>query len=310
MSTHFFEDNNTLVSIILPVWNPRSDWLAEAIASAFNESHCQIEIVLVDDGSDEPPDVWLSPQDAKRVHLIRTPHRGVNHAQNVALKHCRGEFVRFLGGDDVILPESTSKLLELTSGDHDVVSYGSTVICDPHLQPRGILRSRLHGHIHLQTALGYFTSTIAAMLIPRQVAIQVGGFNERLIVQGDWDFVLRLSEVTEFRGTPESVYLYRRHEKSLSSGRVARREAIRSTVRIIKGYLARHPELHGTRAERRLRAYAQFLIAKLENPQFPMRSRRFWKAAAVDPIRAGVVAGSRILAICLRRVKALMSHQD
>ena len=296
------EGRKPLVSIILPVWNPRPDWLAEAIDSAFHESRCQIEVVLVDDGSKEPPESWLSSLDTERVRIVRIHHRGVGHAQNVGLEHARGEFIRLLGGDDVILPQSTSLLLELMRGESQLVTYGSTIICNSVLQPRGRIQSRLRGNIHAQTALGYFTSTIPALLIPRQIATQVR-FDERLVVQGDWDYVLRITERVEFRGTRQPVYLYRRHENSLSSGAAARREAIRSTVLIIRGYLERHPELRGTRLERRIRAYAQFLIAKLRYPHLPMRSRMFWEAATVDPVRGAVIAGTRTIALAKRWIK-------
>lgn len=286
-----------LVSIVLPVWNPQPEWLAEAIDSAFYESGCQIEVVLVDDGSDLPPDAWLSPHDADRVRLFRTPHHGVSHARNVALEHCRGEFIRFLDGDDVILPESTSTLLKLAYGDQNVITYGSTILCDSNLRLRGSLRSQLQGRIYLHTALGRFRSMFQAMLIPHKLAVEVGGFNERLIVYGDWDFVLRLSEVADFRGTQEPVYLLRQHEGSLSSGRLGYRKAVRSTAIIIKGFLSRHPELQGTRVERKLRAHAQFKFATLLYPDFPMRSSRYWKATAVDPARGLVIAGKRMVAL-------------
>jgi len=295
-----------LVSIILPVWNPRPDWLAEAIESAFHESRCRIEVILVDDGSKEPPETWLSPRDAGRVKVVRIPHRGAGRARNVALQHCNGEFIRFLDGDDLFLPESTSLLVDLARGRANIVTYGSTIVCNESLRPRGRVRSSLRGFIHPQIAQGRFTCTIPAMLIPRHVATEIG-FDERLIVQGDWDFVLRVSEAVDFIGTRQPIYLYRRNENSLSSGAGARREAVRSTVLIIKGYIGRHPELHGTRAERRTRAYAQFLIAKLRNPQFPMRNRMFWKAAAADPLRGAVIAASRTAALGLKTIKKLIA---
>jgi glycosyltransferase involved in cell wall biosynthesis len=299
------EEQKPLVSIVLPVWNPRPDWLAEAIDSAFHESRCQIEVILVDDGSNEPPKAWLSPQDAARVNVVRVPHHGVGRARNIALQHCNGEFIRFLDGDDLFLPESTSLLVDLTQGKSNIATYGATIVCNETLRPRGSVRSRLQGSIHIQTAQGYFNCTIPTILIPRHIAIEVG-FDERLIVQGDWDFVLRVSESVDFIGTRQPIYLYRRNESSLSSGGAARREAVRSTVVIVKGYLARHPELRGTLAESKIRAYAQFLIAKLRNPQFPMRSRTFWKAVAADPLRGAVIATTRTAVLGLRTIKRLI----
>jgi glycosyltransferase involved in cell wall biosynthesis len=280
--------------------------LAHAIDSAYHESRCRIEVILVDDGSDESPETSLSPRHRELVKFIRIPHSGVGRARNIALAHCSGEFIRFLDGDDLFVPESTSALLELMSGRRDVVTYGSTILCDESLRHQGHLRSRLRGTVHWQTAQGRFACTIPAMLIPRRVATQVG-FDEQLIVQGDWDFVLRVSEVIEFHGTMQPVYLYRRHGNSLSSGRAAQREAMRSTVLIVKGYLRRHPELQGTRAERQIRAYAQFLIAKLQHPQFPMRSAMFWKSVAADPIRGALIIVSRTAALGVRSVKKSIS---
>jgi glycosyltransferase involved in cell wall biosynthesis len=295
-----------LVSIILPVWNPRPDWLADAIDSAFHESRCRIEVILVDDGSKEPPEAWLSPRDVVRVKVVRVPHRGVGRARNIALQHCNGEFIRFLDGDDLYLPESTSLLIELAQGRSNIVTYGSTIVCNESLRPRGKVRSSLQGSIHVQIAQGRFECTIPALLIPRLVATQVG-FDERLIVQGDWDFVLRVGEVVDFTGTTHPIYLYRRNESSLSSGGSARREAVRSTVLIIKGYLARHPELRGTLAESKIRAYAQFLIAKLRNPQSPLRSRMFWRAVVADPLRGAVIAATRTAALGMRMVRKIIS---
>jgi len=296
-----------LISVILPVWNPRADWLAAAIDSAFHESHCQIELILVDDGSDKSPDAWMSAEDTRRVRLIQHPHTGVGHARNVALSECRGDFVRFLDGDDLFLPESTSMLLEFTRGELNTVAYGATILSDPSLKPQGIARSRMGGCIHFQTALGRFSSTIPALLIPRQAAVQVG-FDERLVVQGDWDFVLRLSEIMDFQGTTQPVYIYRRHGNSHSTNIAARREAVRSTVLIVRGYLERHPELRGTRAERRIRAYAQFLISKLRNQHSPINNRRFWMAVSADPVRGLVIAGTRTAAAGLRSARKLVSR--
>ncbi|MGH2537769.1 MAG: glycosyltransferase family 2 protein [Candidatus Promineifilaceae bacterium] len=226
-----------LVSIAMSVWNPNPHWLEVAIDSAFHESLCRIELVLVDDGSDGPQAAWLSSRNAERVRVITIPHRGLPHARNVGLDHCHGDFIRFLDGDDVIVAESTSALLALSGRERPIVTYGSTVLCDVHLHPQATVRARPSGCIHLKTALGRFKSTLPAMLMPHEVIERVGGFDERLMVQQDWDFVLRVSETMDFRAMRRPVYLYRRHDNSMTSTGLLRREAVRTTVLIIKGYL-------------------------------------------------------------------------
>jgi glycosyltransferase involved in cell wall biosynthesis len=292
-----------LVSIILPVWNPCPEWVNEAIDSAFNESGCRIELVLVDDGSDEPSDNWLLPRNAERIRIIRSLHHGVSYARNLGIKKCQGDFFRFLDADDLIFPESTSTLLNLIGEEHNVLAYGSTIVCNQHLIPHSTFKSKLSGNIHLKTVLGRFTIMFQAMLIPHKIVVKVGGFDERFVVQGDWDFVLRCSEIAEIRGTLQPVYLYRHHENSLTGSGVNNREAIRSSALIIKNYLNRHPEIKGTREERLVRAYAQFLIAKFQSPEYPLRNPRFWKAASVDPVRGVVIAYTRTTALIVRKAK-------
>jgi glycosyltransferase involved in cell wall biosynthesis len=219
-----------LVSIILPVWNPLPAWLKIAIESAFQESGCKTEIVLVDDGSNEQPTRWLPAHKDKGIRLIRTPHYGHSHARNVDLENRQGDFVRFLDSDDVILPESISKLLSLIDREKGAVAYGATIICDQDLKPQGIIQSKLNGSIHLQTSLRRFNVTIHALLIPQNTTDQVGKFEERLFLQEDWDYVLRLTEVAKIRGTYNPVYLYRRHQESLTGSGTKNRESIKLNV--------------------------------------------------------------------------------
>jgi hypothetical protein len=242
-----------LVSVVVPARNPEPEWLKVAIASAFQESDCSIEVILVDDGSDVPltarPDLF----EGLNVRIHRIPHGGVSRARNAGLDLCAGDFIRFLDADDVFLPGSTSTLLALGHGKGPCLTYGSTLLCDPDLVPGGRDCSTLHGWVHTATALGRFRVTLPAILFPREVLEQVGGFAPDLVVQEDWDFVLRATEIARVSGTRTPVYLYRRHAGSSTARSSARRHATRSTVKIIRSYLSRHPELAGTRAERRIR---------------------------------------------------------
>jgi glycosyltransferase involved in cell wall biosynthesis len=274
-----------LVSVVVPARNPEPEWLKAAIASAFQETDCRIEVVLVDDGSHVPLTSRSGLFDGLNVRIHRIPHGGVSRARNAGIDLCAGDFVRFLDADDAFLPGSTSHLLTLRHGRGPRLTYGSTLLCDPHLVPTGREVSNLHGWVHTAVALGRFRVIMPAILFPREVLEQVGGFDPDLVIQQDWDFVLRAAELAPVTGTRTPVYLYRRHANSSTAHPNARRHATRSTVKIIRSYMDRHPELVGTRAERRIRAYAQFLIAQFRGPEFPVRSQRFRRALLADPIR-------------------------
>ena len=296
-----------LVTVVIPARNPRRDWFHDAVTSVFHEPGCRIELIVVDDGSDPPLTVTPLPPGGGSVRIIRSRSErplGPGPARNLGLERATGEYVRFLDADDLFEPGSTSLLVRLASAG-GMVSYGATRVCDRDLAPTGRIGSALDGLIHRHVANGRFHTTLPALVFPRAVIDQVGKFDERLIVQQDWDFVLRATEVSPVVGSPEFVYVYRRHRRSHSSGARARREAARSTTAIIRAYLKRHPELEGTAAERKVRAYAQFLIVGLRNPRNPMRTGRFWRAAAADPLRGLSIFGSRGAAILMERIRSL-----
>src|SRR5262245_45010048 len=104
---------SALVSLVMPAWNPRPDWLREAVSSALAQQRCSIELIVVDDGSDTPVADLLSDLDDARLRLLRVPHGRVSRARNAAIEAARGDYVRFIDCDDVIVADSTAHLLGL-----------------------------------------------------------------------------------------------------------------------------------------------------------------------------------------------------
>src|SRR5262249_22456176 len=134
-----------LVSLIMSVWRPRPDWLAQAVESALGQRGCHIELVLVDDGCPEPVAGLLSWVRDKRLRTLRIEHGGVSRARNAGIAASRGSRLRFIDCDDVIDLDSTARLLCLMGNNEDVIAYGATILCDAALRPQGKIASRLEG---------------------------------------------------------------------------------------------------------------------------------------------------------------------
>ncbi len=88
-----------LVSLIMPVWRPRPDWVRQAVEAALAERGCEIELLVIDDGSPEPASEALSSFEDPRLRILRIEHGGVANARNVATEAARGSFLRFIDGD-------------------------------------------------------------------------------------------------------------------------------------------------------------------------------------------------------------------
>ena len=93
-----------LVSVIIPCYNA-SRFLAEAIESVLAQTHENLELVVVDDGStDDSREIVRGF--GERVRSEPLPHnQGVNFARNRGVEVARGEFVQFLDSDDLLRPE-------------------------------------------------------------------------------------------------------------------------------------------------------------------------------------------------------------
>ena len=104
--------NNVKISVIIPVYN-LEDRLGATLESLINQTHENLEIILVDDGSS---DGSLSVMRAYaerdgRIKIISKQNGGVSSARNAGLDAASGEYVGFIDGDDVVEPDMYEYLL-------------------------------------------------------------------------------------------------------------------------------------------------------------------------------------------------------
>ncbi|MEO7190506.1 MAG: glycosyltransferase [Vicinamibacterales bacterium] len=92
---------STLVSVIIPCRNA-ARWLPETLQSVLTQSGVTLEVVVVDDGSDDGSGevADLDP----RIRVIRQPALGVSAARNAGTTAARGGFLQYLDADDLLVP--------------------------------------------------------------------------------------------------------------------------------------------------------------------------------------------------------------
>jgi glycosyltransferase involved in cell wall biosynthesis len=198
------------VSVVVPCFN-LGEFLPEAIGSVLAQTFQDLEIVVVDDGSDAPATrVVLDRLAAPRTRLIRAPHGGPGAARNTGIRESAGSYVCPLDADDVLHPDWLARAVPVLDDDRDLAfvscwtetfgeeSWTSTPFaCD--------LTALLHENVLPCTGL-----------IRREALERVGGYDEELGARfEDWDLWLRLLEAG-FHGTivPEVLFRYRRRSQS------------------------------------------------------------------------------------------------
>jgi glycosyltransferase involved in cell wall biosynthesis len=244
-----------LVSLIMPVWQTRRDWLRTAVNSALEQRGCRVELIVVDDGSPEPAARLLDGIADARLRVVRIGHGGPSAARNAGVAEAQGDWIRFVDSDDVLDPDSTSHLGSFMNGD-EVIAYGGTLVCDENLRPGRLRASTLQGHVSCDCLLGQFDVCLPALLFTRAVVQAAGPWNASLPVSEDWDFVLRALDHARVAGDQRVALYYRRHSRSVSrmasiaAGETARR-------RLTTAYFERHPE---HRATLRRRVWAEMYL--------------------------------------------------
>ena len=94
------------VSIIIPVYNVK-DYLDRCLRSAVGQTYKQIEIILVDDGSNDGSaqmcELWAIVDG--RIKVIHKENEGLGHARNTGLENATGKYICFLDSDDYFREE-------------------------------------------------------------------------------------------------------------------------------------------------------------------------------------------------------------
>ena len=100
-----YEDRSNLVSVIIPTYN-REHCIAQAIESALGQTHRNVEIIVIDDGSTDGTATRIEKryQGDDRVNYIHQPNGGVSAARNRGLRAATGAYIALLDSDDVWKP--------------------------------------------------------------------------------------------------------------------------------------------------------------------------------------------------------------
>lgn len=122
-----------LVSVIVPV-RDRARWLPEAVQSALNQIHDEVEVIVCDDGSTDGTErlaEQLAGAHPDKIRVLHLPPRGPGPAREAGRMAARGEFIQYLDSDDLLLPEKFSlQIAALRARPECGIAYGITRLMD------------------------------------------------------------------------------------------------------------------------------------------------------------------------------------
>ncbi len=204
-----------LVTVVIPCYN-QAHFLGEAIESVLAQSHPNLEVIVVDDGS--PDNTSEVAAHYPRVRCVRQENQGLSAARNSGLAVSEGEYVVFLDADDRLLPEALEAGLEcfeahpecaFVHGDYRFIAVDGSFA--------GRSRQHVVGEDHYATLLqGNYITMPATVMYRRAVFETVGGFDTFLGACEDYDMYLRVARRFPVCGHEKVVAEYRGHGANMS----------------------------------------------------------------------------------------------
>jgi glycosyltransferase involved in cell wall biosynthesis len=178
----------------MPAYNSRYT-IEESIRSALEQSHPAVEVIVVDDGSEDGTAGLVRSTFGERIRLIEAPHTGRAAARNLGLSLAKGSYVQYLDADDILAPGKVEEQVAFLEDHPDFAgAYGNVEVFwnlsperwhfMPDVKPEGDVLPFMIDSGFLLT-LG----TLVRMDWVRRVR----GFDQDLMWKEDWDHWLRIA---------------------------------------------------------------------------------------------------------------------
>jgi glycosyltransferase involved in cell wall biosynthesis len=181
------------ITVVIPVYN-RADRLPQAVASVLEQSGPPLELIVVDDGSEDDVQESLKRfAGDTRLQILRQSQSGVSRARNHGVRLGSGEWIAFLDSDDIWMPGKLSAQMGAMRHSGDSINqtqeiwirHGRRVNPPVHAVKKG-------GDIFLPS-LRHCMITPSSVLMSRRLFEESGGFDETFPACEDYDLWLRIT---------------------------------------------------------------------------------------------------------------------
>jgi len=225
------------VSIIMCVHN-RERFVDAAIKSVLAQTRPDLELVLFDDGSTDGSLAICREHASRdaRVNLIQSERLGAVRALNAAHRHDRGRFIGWVDSDDMLHAHALAQTTAVLESRPEIgLVYTDHLIINEHNNASGLGYKATIPYSKEKLLTDFITFHFR--LFRRELFDQLGGLDESFTAAADYDFCLRMSEITDFAKVDRPLYAYRVHAESISTKR--RLEQIEMSARAVRRALAR-----------------------------------------------------------------------
>jgi glycosyltransferase involved in cell wall biosynthesis len=207
--THCKTQMTPLISVIIPVYN-NPEALKQTLHSVINQTCSNIEIWVMNDGSETEIYPVIEELDDKRIRYDKLKHTNANVARNYGIRKSHGEYIAMLDSDDLWLSHHLESCLSLLLKEQADGLYGSILLRnavtkhEQTIMARSLNKNETMIDYLLTMGCGAQTSTLFMTKESAKTIL----WDIHLNRHQDYDFVIRYSKQFKFVAKKESTVIY------------------------------------------------------------------------------------------------------
>ncbi|GAB4323150.1 MAG: hypothetical protein Kow0069_28170 [Promethearchaeota archaeon] len=215
------------ISVIIPTFNG-SRYIRQALDSCLRQTHENIEVVVVDDGStDGTPDVVAEYDDPRIVLLQHEKNGGLPKALNTGFARASGEFMTWTSDDNFYADDALERMLSFLKERGCDFVY-----CDYYKFEGEDVSSAQLVKVNARHPVLPYNGVGPCFLYTRQVREEIGDFDVDTFLAEDYDYWIRVWKKFKMCRLSKPIYFYRTHPTNLSQTRESEIKALRTIVKV------------------------------------------------------------------------------
>lgn len=245
-----------MISIIITTYKRPVEVVEKAVASVLAQSYKDIEILIVDDNtnnSDESKEIGNAFRSREKICYIKQDgNKGACAARNLGIQKAKGEYIAFLDDDDTWEQDKLEVQLKRFEGTDETVGMvyclGDVIVCttNPPTVEEYYTTKLYKDEITFKEQLKYdYIGSTSQALIRKSCLVALGGFDESLPARQDYEMWLRISKNYRILGVKKVLFHYYRHDMvQITKSPKKALTGYRIVYRKYKKYYAEDKEAH------------------------------------------------------------------
>ena len=207
------------VSVVIPAYNT-VHFLPQTVKSVLQQTFQDFEIIVVNDGSTDGTELWLSQLEQPQLTYITQNNQGLPATRNTGIAAAQGAYIAFLDADDLWEPTKLEQQVACLDARPEVglVHTAIRYIDEQNYEINRIFGVEGDGNVWQKVVVHNPVRCGSTPMVRRDCFATVGVFDPTLTFSEDWDMWIRIAAHYPFATINEPLVSYRQHGTNMTKG--------------------------------------------------------------------------------------------